>query len=706
MNKIISYFNSYWKNRLEKINDIEIKEYLEDMFLKWRELETKINEYEEEYINYPVYVADFETLTTETNYYKQYGLTKVILWCFRELYNDQSQYYLGTDIKSFIKALKSLNQSMIVYFHNLSFDGDFIIKYLINNGYRLVNEVLGDKLDRSTKQFTIFRNGAKIYKIVLYLRKKINDKIKDIKIVFMCSLNLLSSSVAALGKNYNIKKLEENEDKETFYNVEPQNDILDYNPRFVQYIRNDVDIVRYALRDFEQAIKSLDVVKQYTQYTQKDFKIFNFLTIAALSFKLIKWTLYINNYKLSKYLQIKYDDYKHLKNFFSGGLTQFSPKYQKSKEPLNKTMFIDVNSAYPAIMSGELPYGNLRDKKPDHNNFCEWWTIKIKSIKIKKEFNNIVLFKNWINDVIIKEIIPNSGIHKNKKIKVVNKQRYIKSSKKEFIAYYLKEEFKALLKIYDIEYSIVDKKYQLLAPYLKNHVLNMFELKKEYKANKDPKLLGIKILLNSGYGCLAKRLEYPNFIYTKEQYIKGDILDDKYVVHAVNPTYNIGDLNCYSLMKIDPEYNKVINIGAAAYITAMQRVKLINKILSIPNANNKFVLTDTDSVLFANLTKQDINKLEKSISKEIGEWDVEYKDYNQVSNVSIFGAKKYAIEKEGELMKVRFAGVNNVDFINNPNLELWENDLLEIANASKEIIRDSNGIVLTPKLKVIKRGNL
>ena len=402
MNKIISYLNTYWKNRLDKINDIEIKEYLEDMYLKWRELETKLNEYEEEYINYPVYVADFETLTTETNYYKQYGLTKVILWCFRELYNDQSQHYLGVDIKGFIKALKSLNQSMIVYFHNLSFDGDFISKYLINNGYRLVNEVLGDKLDRSTKQFTIFRNGAKIYKIVIYLRKKINDKIKDIKIVFMCSLNLLSSSVASLGKNYNIKKLHEDEDKETFYNVEPQNNIEDYNPRFVEYIKNDVDIVRYALRDFEQAIKSLEVVKKYTLYTQKDFKIFNFLTIASLSFKLIKWTLYINNYKLSKYLQIKYDDYKHLKNFFSGGLTQFSPKYQKSQEPLNKTMFIDVNSAYPAIMSGELPYGNLKEQKPDHNNFCEWWTIQIKSIKIKKEYNNIVLFKNWINDVIIK----------------------------------------------------------------------------------------------------------------------------------------------------------------------------------------------------------------------------------------------------------------------------------------------------------------
>ena len=706
MNKLISYFNSYWKNKLENIKDIAIKEKLEDMFLKWRELESSINEYEEETINYPVYVADFETLTTDTNYYKQYEQTKVLLWCYRELYNDQSEHVLGTEIKDFISSLKNINKSIIVYFHNLSFDGDFIIKYLSNNGYRLVNEVLGEKLDRSAKQFTIFRNGAKIYKIVLYLRKKILGKIKDIKIIFMCSLNLLSSSVASLGKNYNINKLEENEDKETFYNVEPKKRVEDYNPRFIEYIKNDVDIVRYSLRDFESAIKSLEVVQKYTQYTQKDFKIFNFLTIASLSFKLIKWSLYLNNYKLSKYLQIKYEDYKHLKNFFSGGLTQFSPKYQKSMIPLNKTMFIDVNSAYPAIMSEELPYGNLWDEKPKYKNYCEWWTIKIKNIKIKKEFNNIVVFKNWINDIQIKEMVPEYGIHKNKKIKVVSKLRYIKSSKNEFIAYYLKEEFKALLKIYDIEYEIIDKKYQLLSPYLKKHVLNMFDLKKEYKANKDPKLLGIKILLNSGYGCLAKRLEYPNFIYTNEEYVKGDIIDDKYVVYGVNPTYNIADLNCYSLMKIDPEYNKVINIGAAAYITAMQRVKLLNKILSIPDANNKFVLTDTDSVLFANLTNNDIKKLEKTISKEIGEWDIEYKDYNQVSNISIYGAKKYAINNEDTLIKVRFAGVNNVDFINNPNLDLWENELLEISNASKQIIRDANGIVLTPKLKVIKRGNL
>ena len=79
-------------------------------------------------------------------------------------------------------------KNKIIYFHNLSFDGDFIIKWLFRNypknfkqdyqftteNYEVVNQV------PKYNWFSFFKNGNKIYNIDWAVRKKIRDKVENI----------------------------------------------------------------------------------------------------------------------------------------------------------------------------------------------------------------------------------------------------------------------------------------------------------------------------------------------------------------------------------------------------------------------------------------------------------------------------------------------------------------------------------------------
>lgn len=77
-----------------------------------------------------ILVADFETATTKTKYFKDNNDTCIYLWNIQELDNDDTNA-LGTSIESFFEFLEFTNESATIYFHNLSFDGNFIYKYLM-----------------------------------------------------------------------------------------------------------------------------------------------------------------------------------------------------------------------------------------------------------------------------------------------------------------------------------------------------------------------------------------------------------------------------------------------------------------------------------------------------------------------------------------------------------------------------------------------
>ena len=93
---------------------------------------------------YNTYCCDFET--TPYNQYLEEGKTRVYLWCLMNVDETFSKY--GIDLPSFFSLLTELKEdNILIYFHNLTFDGEFILWYLLENGF--ISTTLGENILRA-----------------------------------------------------------------------------------------------------------------------------------------------------------------------------------------------------------------------------------------------------------------------------------------------------------------------------------------------------------------------------------------------------------------------------------------------------------------------------------------------------------------------------------------------------------------------------
>ena len=150
--------------------------------------------------------------------------------------------FIGNSIESFFEWLQDKNT--VCYFHNLKFDGEFILSYLLRNGYKYSEE-------GKAKTFkTLITDGGIFYSIEVVF-EKLNKKYK--KVVFYDSLKKLPFKVATISKAFNLpdEKL-----------------VIDYKaPRPIghelteeerQYIVNDCRIVANALQiQFAEGLKKM-----------------------------------------------------------------------------------------------------------------------------------------------------------------------------------------------------------------------------------------------------------------------------------------------------------------------------------------------------------------------------------------------------------------------------------------------------------------
>lgn len=77
-----------------------------------------------------VYCADFET--SGENNLRINGRVHVWLWSLVNVGNNNEQYY-GTNIESFFEQIETVHATKI-FFHNLRFDGSFIVWHLLYMG--------------------------------------------------------------------------------------------------------------------------------------------------------------------------------------------------------------------------------------------------------------------------------------------------------------------------------------------------------------------------------------------------------------------------------------------------------------------------------------------------------------------------------------------------------------------------------------------
>ena len=131
-----------------------------------------------------IWSCDFETTTDPDD-------CRVWAWVAINIYDNTKREY-GNSISTFIDFLWGYNRKC--YFHNLKFDGTFILDYLLKNGWSLNKE----KKDLQTCEFnTLISDKGFYYTMCLCFGPKSKCEIID-------SLKILPYSVDAIAKGWKL----------------------------------------------------------------------------------------------------------------------------------------------------------------------------------------------------------------------------------------------------------------------------------------------------------------------------------------------------------------------------------------------------------------------------------------------------------------------------------------------------------------------
>lgn len=607
---------------------------------------------------YNYFVADFETVVEETNYFKQNNRTRVLYGVVAKLDGTYKQSFIDVD-EMFACLLQNYKyKTMIIYFHNLSFDGVFLLDFLARNGFVVVDKVEKDL------QMSVFRTtGSKIYHIKV--------KYNGVEFHFRCSKLLLSTSVKALGKCVNLDKyVSDSQETEEFYQVEPEATVEEFeekNKDYCLYCERDVEIVRLSLIDFYISIFKFLSDFQAPEETYR--QVLNASTISQLSFILQKMCA-LKDGMTEFDLSITHAEERDIMDkFTNGGLTVSNEEYRGLQVDDANGYVIDLKSAYPAVMSGLIPYGPALEKPP-RGPYCTFQEIFYETITPKN--HSIPLLKNW-------------EAHK------VNDPNYFLKAT-NYKTYLLKEERELLEQLFDYGgRKIIKEYYYPLKNYLKEFIDYGFKMKELMKQqNKMASSHTYKILLNSAYGIHAKRMDFrlvkpyvgEKYEVSGKEYVLNDNIDlNKPDSHSWIPNNEIYAYNFNEW--IDISKFRVAHKGIANYITAMTRCKLLKGIIHFKPKN--FLYCDTDSLFIMNHTKED---LEKFCGPNLGDWELEDKQFD---TAIVMRSKTYQLYKNNEVVKQGLAGVRKEKI----NLkEVRHMKLLEILNATKVACRVDGGLVL------------
>jgi hypothetical protein len=210
-----------------------------------------------------------------------------------------------------------------LYFHNLKFDGEFLITRLFERGFKHVT----DRKELETNTFTtLISNKGQFYSMKIVFEKK-GKKTKYVEI--FDSLKILPFSVREIAKGFKlpISKLKiDYKEKREIGHILTETEI--------EYLKNDVTIVACALDTLFK--------ENLTKMTQGSNALFDY-----------KNTITTNRF--DKWFPIP--DYDaDVRRSYRGGFTYLNPKY--AGIDIGDGLVFDVNSLYPSVMRNKLlPYG-------------------------------------------------------------------------------------------------------------------------------------------------------------------------------------------------------------------------------------------------------------------------------------------------------------------------------------------------------------
>ena len=262
------------------------------------------------------FTADFETST----WLKDESF--VWAWALCEIGNPDN-LRIGNSIESFFATIKK-EKNPVILFHNLKFDGEFLLYYIIHDlGYTYT-----DKKERKSKTFsTLISDMGLFYQIEVYF--EVGKKTK--KVTFLDSLKVINQSVSQIATTFNIPESK----LEIDYNKPRKRGHLLTNQE-IDYIKNDVVIVA----------KAMDYLYQM-----------GLTKMTAGSNALYEYKNIISTKKFDKlFPQLSFECDSDLRQAYKGGFTYLNPEY--ASVDVGAGEVLDVNSLYPSVMYNcLLPYG-------------------------------------------------------------------------------------------------------------------------------------------------------------------------------------------------------------------------------------------------------------------------------------------------------------------------------------------------------------
>lgn len=274
--------------------------------------------------NKEIYVADFETSHENID-----SIDYCWVWLagYQRINTTDSGMHVFGNINDFVLSLCK-NESKKVYFHNLKFDGQFLLSYFLAKEY-----VFNKNLEDEKQIDYVVDDLGTFYYIAITFR---NNKGYIRKVTFIDSLKLYPYSIEKLAKQMKmpVNKGDLDYNKIRYVNHKCTNEEL-------EYFYKDIQILKIAIEKAYQ--------QGFTKMTIGSNALSEFKQSLELPFKKGKYVFK----RLFPEIDVEIDTF--LRKAYKGGYCYCAPKFANKIIPVHS---YDINSMYPAqLYYKDMPYG-------------------------------------------------------------------------------------------------------------------------------------------------------------------------------------------------------------------------------------------------------------------------------------------------------------------------------------------------------------
>lgn len=323
-----------------------------------------------------LYACDFETTTDSW----RDNETKVWSFCYDEI--GKYRPVILSSIEDFYDFAVDPEKgvSKLCYFHNLKFDGMFILDYLLNvRKFKTIINHESHTMERPNKLI----NGELVY-VIDDMGKWFYIAFKDNNVLCECrdSLKIMPFTLKEVGEAFCIKY------KKTDMEYDDKTSLDDCTMKDIEYIKNDVLVLSEALSF---------IMKQNGE--KSPFDPIRSLTIGGACYQEFKSTMYGQNdmiaIKANEELTPpgsgSYNMDEYIRKSYRGGYCYVAENV-KGKLLLSQGFTADVNSLYPYVMcyaysgnrypigKGKYHTGKIPDKYLYNDNYYYFIRIKVRFI--------------------------------------------------------------------------------------------------------------------------------------------------------------------------------------------------------------------------------------------------------------------------------------------------------------------------------------